>query len=113
MEVTFAFYRDVYRGRLEETDFERHLPGALADFNALTFQRVPAEADNPDFWLCVCNLVDFNRTVAGNMAGMATLMYDGVSGIHYSEGFNKAGEQAAIVRRWLAAYPELTYRGVG
>ena len=111
MDVTYDFYRDIFFGKLSEEDFNRGLPRALADFNAVTFNRVPADSDNRDFLMCVCDLIDFDQATGDTALGGITSMSDGATSIHMERDVSIRAQRSEITARWLAGYPELTYRG--
>ena len=106
-EPTYADYRDKYRGRMEEGDFEAALPSARARLVAITGAEVPEGA--AEAWsMALCAMCDH---VAG--ADGSGLKSETVGSTSYAYADARAGATGYdAVAPWLAG-TGLLYRGAG
>lgn len=113
-EVAYAFYRDGYRGALDEDAFGRALPRALAEVRRRTWPRV--EADAPDAWaraVCAACDVEAAHGFTGGACEGGSVRLGSFSASGADGGAGSYGrDMADAVAREIAGTP-LQFAGLG
>ena len=107
-ELAYAFYRDEYRGAMDEGRFDAALPSARARLSSMTGADVPAE--HAEAWLmALCALCD--RAGGEDRSGTVKSETVGSTSLTYSDASAASTDYDASVP-WLAG-TGLLYRGAG
>lgn len=109
-EVTYAFYRDGWRGTLGEDAFGASLPRALAVVRDRVFPADPAE--DPDAYSrAACAAVDVDAAYGGSAAAIASVTTGTVS-MGFGDGSSRRADMVRAVDAELAGTP-LAFKGLG
>ncbi len=111
-ELAYAFYRDEYRGAMDEGRFDAALPSARARLSSMTGADVPAE--HAEAWLmalcALCDRAGGQPGASGAPAGLKSETVGSTSFTYTDAAAAESDYDAALP--WLAG-TGLLYRGAG
>lgn len=112
--IDYAYYRDVYRGALDEAAFEAGLARALREIDRQTAgrARTAGEGMRENLRMCACELVDAIAAFGQVLPGVSAVGNDGVSICFTGAADAQEKSRREICARWLQEPENLMCRWI-
>ena len=112
--VIYEFYKDIYRGSLNEDDFNKSLPKATRLVSNRTNNKIDTISDDDenqnlvnDIKFCICNVVDKVQYYNTNNGKVVASQSSGKVSESYVVDSSKSSAEsdiADVIKMWLSGY---------
>lgn len=109
--IGYDFYKDTYKGELDEESFNASLPKAMKFVRSRTNNRIDSIDDSDgnagivyDIRACICNVVDKVHSYSSSDGKVVSSRSSGKLSETYVVGKTVEGDLADVVKFWLSGY---------